>query len=222
MSDIFREVDEALQREKAAQFWKKHGATLVIFALILIGGTGLTTAYRVWNENRNAAETSRLINAVESTDGIPALEKLAGDTRPGPATIARMNAAARLAADKKFADASKLYEQVADDTAAPADLRDLATILYVQSVQQTNAAPDYKALAEKLKKAANSKSGAFALKARLESALLYGDGLKDYASALKMLDGFEAPSVPASLQEKARALKHVYTYEQAKTAPAAK
>ena len=29
MSDIFREVDEALSREKAAKFWKIYGPTLI-------------------------------------------------------------------------------------------------------------------------------------------------------------------------------------------------
>ncbi len=223
MSDIFREVDEALQREKAAHFWKKYGPILVLAALALIIGTGAMTAFRAWNKSANEKETARLITAMESKDMAPALENVAKDARDGQKAVALMNAAARLATLKDFTKASSLYKQVADDSSADMDLRDLSAVLYVQSAQQTNAKPDYAALAQILKNASERQNGAFILQARLESALLYGDGLKDYTQALKMLDGFDAPSVPASLQEKANALKHIYQYENTQAlAPAAK
>lgn len=213
MSDIFREVDEALQREKAAKFWKQYGPLLVGGALLLVIATGAGTAWRTWNESSNRAETGRLIAAMESQDMAPALEKFAASADGGQRAVALMNAAARYATEKNFAKAATSYKQVADDKNAPQDLRDLSAILSAQSLQHTDEKQDYAAIIETLKPAASRKEGAFMLQAKLESALLYGDGLKDYASALKMLEGFDAAGIPASLQEKANALTHVYKYE---------
>ena len=45
MSDIFREVDEALNKEKAAQFWKNYGPTLLLAAVILVASTAALRAH---------------------------------------------------------------------------------------------------------------------------------------------------------------------------------
>lgn len=213
MSDIFREVDEALQREKAAKFWKERGPLLVGTALILIIGTGAGTAWRGWHESRNREETGRLIAAMENQDSVAALEKVAADAMSGQRALALMNAGARHATEKNFAKAAADYKQAADDAGAPADLRDLSAILSVQSLQQTGEKHDFAAMIATLKPAATRKDGAFMLQAQLETALLYGDGLQDYKTALQILEGFEKVNAPASMQEKANALKHVYKYQ---------
>ena len=41
MSDIFREVDEALQRDKAEKFWKEYGNTLLMALVLLVIGTAI-------------------------------------------------------------------------------------------------------------------------------------------------------------------------------------
>jgi hypothetical protein len=216
MSDIFREVDEALSREKAAKFWKSYGPTLIAAAVIMVASTAATTAYRTWDSSRNKAETSKLVIAAEEKDMAAAMEKAATDTRDGHKAIALLNAAAKHAEKKEFAKASELYNQVSEDKSAPDDLRDLATIFYVRSALLQKEEADDKALLDRLLPVAKNDKSAFHLQAKLEAALLYGEILKDYTSALDLLKGFQDDSVTGSLQEKAAALKQVYTYELAK------
>lgn len=215
MSDIFREVDEALSKEKAAKFWKDFGPTLLLAAIVLIASTGITTAWRAWNSTQNQKETAKLVLAAEDKNIAAAMEKAAEGTRDNQKAVALLNAAAREAEAGNFAKAADLYGQVADDHAAPDDLQDLAVIMNVRAVLlSAGASPDYKALTQKLLPVAQNKKSAFQLQAKLDTALLYGDGLKDYTRALDLLkDGFTAEGTADSLKEKAAALKHVYEYE---------
>ncbi len=221
MSDIFREVDEALQREKASKFWKEYGPTLVLAAIVLVLATAVTTGYRSWDTWRNKQETAKLVIAAEDKDMAAAMEKAAADTRDGHKVVALLNAAGTHAGKKEFAKAAELYNQAASDSSAPSDLRDLATVLYSRSalLAADDKTPDYKAQVEKLLPIAKDNGSAFQLQAKLDAALLYGDGLKDYTAALDLLKGFDAEDGQDSLSEKATALKHVYEYEAAK-APA--
>jgi hypothetical protein len=221
MSDIFREVDEALSREKAAKFWKTHGPTLILAAIVLVLSTAATTGYRTWDSWRNKEETGKLVAAAEGKDMAAAMEKAAAATRSGHKAVALLNAASKHADKKEFAKAAELYGAVSTDGSAPDDLRDLATILHTRAaiLASGEKTPDYKALLEKLLPIAQNSGSAFQLQAKLDAALLYGDGLKDYTSAVDLLKGFEAENGQDSLQEKATALNHVYSYELSK-APA--
>lgn len=225
MSDIFREVDEALQREKAEKLWKTYGPTLVVAAILVVLTTGLTTGYKEWVSHRNKVETAKLLTAIESNDKADDLEKVAGDTDDGHKALALMNAAAQHAEKGEFAKASALYDDVSKDKSVPDDLRDLASIYYVRAAMLssgTEEKPEYKALTERLVPITRNQNAAFHLQAKLDTALLYGDGLKDYNAALALLDGFEGNAISPSLKEKASALKHVYEYELSSTAtPAA-
>lgn len=219
MSDIFREVDEALQREKATQFWKSYGPTLVLAAIVMIAASGLTSAYMAWNAYENHKETAKLVAASEEKDIAAAMENAAKDTRSGHEAVALMIAAGNYAGKKEFTKAADTYGAVAADSSAPDDLRDLATILQARAVLLVpeNTAPDYKALAVTLEPVAGKEKAAFRFHAALDAALLYGDGLKDYARALELLKAFDDDRAPESLKEKAAALKNVYDYEMSQT-----
>ena len=221
MSDIFREVDEALQREKAAQFWKNYGPTLVLAAIVMVAATGITTAYRAWDSSRDQMETAKLVAASEQKDIAAAMEQAANDTRNGHKSVALLNAAAKYVDKKDFTKAAALYDGLSKDSAVPQDMRDLANIFYARAavLAAGDQTPDYKALAERVAPAAQNGKSAFQQQAKLEAALLYGNGLKDYNKALEMLKGFDADSAGDSLNEKASALKHVYEYEVSKSAP---
>jgi hypothetical protein len=220
MSDIFREVDEALQRENAAKLWKAYGPTLIMAAVVMVASAGLTTAYQTWQKSRHESATSALIRASEQTDIAAAMENAAKEASGDHQAIALLNAAAKHAEKKEFAKAAAAYQSAADDSDAPQDLRDFAALMHVRSVVLENAAPDYKILAERIAKIATNEKSAFRHQAIIETALLYGDGLKDYTGALNLLEDFDSASAPASLNEKATALKHVYSYERDKQSSA--
>lgn len=216
MSDIFREVDEALQKEKAARFWKEYGPTLIAAAAIMVLSTAATTAYLTWDSSRNKAETAKLVAAAEGKDVATAMEEVAAETRDGHKAVALMNAAGQHAQQKDFAKAAGLYDSVSSDKSAPDDLRDLAAVFFVRSALLNDPKTDAKPLLDRLLPIAKNEKSAFHLQARLEAALLYGETLKDYTAALALLSGFDADKGTDSLQEKAQALKHVYEYELAK------
>lgn len=219
MSDMFREVDEALSREKAAKFWKSYGPTLIGCAVILVLSTAATTAYRSWDSSRNKEETSKLVVAAEGKNIAADMEAAAKDTRDGHKAVALLNAAAKHAEKKEFTKAAELYDGVSSDSSAPNDLRDLSSIFYVRSklLEDGAAKPDYKSLLDRLLPIAKNDKSAFHLQAKLEAALLYGETLKDYTAALALLKGFDGDAAGGSLQEKANALKQVYTFELSKT-----
>lgn len=225
MSDIFREVDEALQREKAAKLWKEYGPTLVLAAIVMVGATGITTAYRAWSSHSNQQATAKLIIAAEDKDMAAAMEKAAEDSGDNHGAIALMGAASRHADQKEFARAADLYGRVAADGSAPRALRDAAALYEIRSLQMAGGDKplDYKTLAARAEAIAKDEKSPFRLLAKLDAALLYGDGLKDYTKALELLKGFEEGASGDSLAEKANALKHVYEFESSLTgAPAPK
>lgn len=217
MSDIFREVDEAMQQEKAARFWKEYGPTIILAAVILVVSTAATTAYRTWDGWRDQQETEKLMQASQkSEDLVAAYLDVAKETRSGHEAVALLTAGNIAAKNKDFKKASELYNQAASDSSSPSDLQDLAAILYSRAVQMTGDDVDYKALADKITPIAKNKKSAFQLQAKLEAAVLYGDGLKDYAKAIDLLADFKDQEA-SSLKEKADALKHVYEFEQTKS-----
>lgn len=222
MSDIFNEVDDALRREKAAKFWKSWGPTLILAAIIMVVATGATSAYRAWEAAQNRAETSKLVAATDEKDIGAAMEKAGNNSSDNHKGVAMMNAASKYADKKDFAKAAELYDGVAKDSGAPADLRDLSNILYTRAaiLAAGDKAADYKAMIARLEPVAKNEKSAFRSQAQLEAALLYGNGLKDYTRALELLKDFDAGTGNNSLQEKATALTHVYEYEAANAAKA--
>ena len=215
MSDIFREVDEALQQEKMAKIWKEYGPTLVLAAILMVLTTGLTTAYRAWDSSRNQQETAKLVLASEQKDIASAMEKAAGDSRDGHKAIAFLNAAAKYADKKDFTKAATLYKELADDSSIPHDLRDLSSIFYVRAaLLAPGKAPALDSLIQRLLPIDGNDRSPFQKQAKLETALLYGNGMKDYTKALELLKGFGEETGEDSLNEKAAALTHLYEHEQ--------
>lgn len=217
MSDIFREVDEALQKEKVEKLWKEYGPTVIMAAVLLVAATAAAVGWRSWNTAQNQKETAKLISAMEDKDMTAAMEKVAGETRKGHEAIALLTAAGKHAENKDFTKAAALYKQITDDSRTPGALSDLAAVLYSRAIQLAGSDTDYKELLKIVEPVAKDDKSPFQLQAKVEAALLYGDGLKDYTAALDLLKGFDKESAPDSLKEKALALKHVYEFESSKS-----
>lgn len=85
MTDIFNEIDDELRRDKVAQFWKRHGAKVVVLAIVVVVGVGGWRFYE--HRQRVAAE----------------------------AAGARFDAAVQLARDGKTAEAEQAFAAIAQD-----------------------------------------------------------------------------------------------------------
>lgn len=204
MSDIFREVDEALQQEKIANLWKKHGSTIITALIVLVISTAIGTYYKKWDAKRNGEETARLTTALQSDDPQTAINNVIQDTRKSHAALGQMTAANLLLQDNKKTEAAEIYKTVLENKKTPRNLRDLSRIFYVQNAEK----PDSKVLEPLL---SNEKSP-WIWHARIEAAVLSAHQDNDYQKAIDYLQSFnDAPYIPFSLKQRAQALSHVYT-----------
>lgn len=202
MSDIFREVDEAMQQEKLLNIWNEYKNTIIAAIAILIVSAAGTNIYHSWNNSRNAEETARLMQAMESNAPQDSLMEVIGDTRGNHAAVGRFIAANLALENDDKAKAVTIYEEAAKDRSTPRDLRDLARILFVKN----SDAPTLDILKPLL---ADDKSP-WVWHARIEAAAMAAnDG--DYDQALKHLEKFESvTTIPLSLKQRGNALRHVY------------
>ena len=52
MSDIFREVEEEVRRDKAAEIWKKYGKLFILAAVLLVAGTAGWSAWQQYQRKQ--------------------------------------------------------------------------------------------------------------------------------------------------------------------------
>ncbi|MGL5447092.1 MAG: tetratricopeptide repeat protein [Rhabdaerophilum sp.] len=137
MSDIFREVDEEVRRDKANEVWKKHGPKLIAVAVLFIAGVA---GWQFW-QNRQFQERAALGAAFEAAiaqangekpEAQAALTALSqGKTGTYP-TLARFRLASELANAANdaagLANAVSAFDALAADTSSPAEWRDLSRL----------------------------------------------------------------------------------------------
>jgi len=137
-----REVDDALRQDQVEQFLVRYGKPLlavVVAALLAFAG------YLYWQHRQRAeaeAGSEQLILALDDLDAgnaSGAQAKLApiAAGSGGTATMAQIAQAGALLDKGKSADAAKLYSKVAEDSAAPKPLRDLATVREIAAAFDT-------------------------------------------------------------------------------------
>jgi hypothetical protein len=120
MSDIFREVDEDVRRDKAAEFWKKNQNYIIAAAAIIVLATA---GWRFYDYRRTQAaqaagaqfqQVLELDRAGKGTAAAAALAKLAADGPAGYRLMARLSEAA-LQAKTDPAGAIAAYDALAQD-----------------------------------------------------------------------------------------------------------
>lgn len=212
MSDIFREVDEALQREKAEKLWREYGPTLMAAAVLLVLGTALGVAWRSWDHSRDETETAKLLTAIDADSPAAALEQIGQDSRNGVEAIALMSAAQAKLSEDDFAGAAALYKQAAQDRGTPRDLRDLSRILFVRISPDATSEQKHAVLEPVLSREASP----FIWQARIEAALLAAaqSNYQEAAGYFDELDEAQA-TLPPSLADRARALRQLYAAQAA-------
>ena len=137
MSDIFQEVDEDLRREHYARLWKRYGIYVIAGCLLIVLVAAAVVGWRSWrdHESRKASLAYQAIvhageedATVLTLDDAAKLEAAEKALPRGYRLLADMERAASYVAAKKFSDAIALYERIADDGAAPKQLREVAAI----------------------------------------------------------------------------------------------
>ena len=143
MSDLFREIDDELRRDRAMEFLARYGLWVFVGALALIASITTTTILRDINADKNAALTARLIaitgSGLYGNDTRPDTAALAefGKTAKGDlAVLAQLRQAGLLARDGKDDDAIKVYQHVIDQPGVDPVLRNYAR--YLQVLRRTD------------------------------------------------------------------------------------
>jgi hypothetical protein len=133
MSDIFREVDEDVRRDRAAEFWQKYQTYIIAAVVLIVIATGGWRFYD-WRRTQAAeAAGARFENALEleragkSGEAQAAFARLAGDAPRGYASLARLSSAAELAKTDP-AGAIAAYDALAEDVTLGALFREAARL----------------------------------------------------------------------------------------------
>jgi hypothetical protein len=121
LSDIFREVEEDVRRERFEKIWKQYGDYIVAgVALIVIAIAG----YELWqryeeNQRLKASETfiaaGQLADAGNISQATAAFTVVAKEAPDGYAKMARLSQAAALLVSGQRGEAVMIYKSVAKD-----------------------------------------------------------------------------------------------------------
>jgi hypothetical protein len=135
MSDIFREIDEELRRDRLEQIWKRYGAWIVAAAVLLVAATAGFTFWREYQHKQRQEEGVRYANALaqaqngKTQEAIAALSSLGPAASDGHGLLARFQIAALKVQSGDKAGAIAAYQAIADDGSVEPLYRDLATVL---------------------------------------------------------------------------------------------
>ncbi|HEX3652840.1 MAG TPA: tetratricopeptide repeat protein [Rhizomicrobium sp.] len=122
MSDIFREVEEEVRRDRLEKIWKQYGDYIVAAAALVILAAA---AFRLWNvyEARERAAASvryqaaqQLLQAGQSRSAAEAFAKLAKTAPGGYAKLSQLQEADALQASGNTAAALANYRKLAADS----------------------------------------------------------------------------------------------------------
>jgi len=215
---LLRDAEEALARERMADFWRNYGATIIAAALMLVVGTAAGTAWKAWKANDNEKNTAALLAVLDGkSDDFGAL---AGNH----AAMARLMDAQTALADTKTDKAlvmdhvKKLYGETASSRASGKPWQNLAQ-WNVLRLEMDNPNADPKDLIADLTDLSRRMEGdGFAAMPLIDAAIIAGERLNDNKQAIDLLnraDSFAPRGTGAATL--VDDLRHLYTMNQPAT-----
>ena len=135
--NLFKEVEEDMERQRYEALWKQYGGMVIAAALAIVLGTA---GYNFWlghTQQKNQRATDELVAITGAkTDPVKQIEALQQFVQNNPGqtqtTLAALHAAALAAKQDKKDDAIRMYDAVAADSKADHAFRQLADLLAVQ------------------------------------------------------------------------------------------
>lgn len=133
MSDIFREVEEDLRKERAQALWDKYGIWVIGAAVAIVAVVAGTTWWNAYQRSqaedasRAYMEADALAAEGELAEAARRFEALAAERGGGYETVARLRAAALLAEAGERDAAVAAFDAVAGEASDPV-LSDLAAL----------------------------------------------------------------------------------------------
>ncbi len=137
MSDVFREVDEAVREDQLKQIWKRYGkliVAVVVLVVLLIGGY---QGWKYWQASERADSSNAYATAImdartnKADQALSELQAMADPASGDVGTLAAF-AAARLHLGKdETAEAIAIWDALAASDAAGPTYQDTALLLSV-------------------------------------------------------------------------------------------
>ena len=134
MSDIIREVDEELRRERLANIWKNYGGYIALAAFLLVAGTGGWRGYEYYAAKQSEAAAERYVaaqklatDASKIDEAITAFNAITASAPSSYKLLARFSAAAELG-QKDAKQGAAAFDAIAADTSVETLMRELASI----------------------------------------------------------------------------------------------
>ncbi|MEZ5924791.1 MAG: tetratricopeptide repeat protein [Hyphomicrobiaceae bacterium] len=133
-SDIIREVEEDLRRERYQALWNRYGGIIVGAALVIIIGVAGYKGWHYWQQSRADSAGGRFEGALQlvrdgkDSEAEAVLEAIAKDAPAGYQTLARYRLAAEDSKAGRTAEALAQYQALADDAATDPIFRSYAQL----------------------------------------------------------------------------------------------
>jgi hypothetical protein len=122
VSDIFREVEEDVRRERLEKIWKAYGNLIILGVVLLFGGIA---GWQFW-QRHELQERQKVSDAFMAAQRITnpqaaasAFADLARGAPKGYAQVARLSQAGAMFASGQRSDAIDLYKQIAKEDSGP-------------------------------------------------------------------------------------------------------
>lgn len=133
MSDIFREVDEDIRREKYGRLWKRFGSLVIGVAVLIVVATGGYRVWVYWQETQSQSAGDMFLSAVSLSEAGEFEEAAAlyGELATGiggyPA-LAQMRRATDLANVGQAYEALAEFDRLSRDGGLDQPLRDVSAL----------------------------------------------------------------------------------------------
>ena len=212
MSDLLREIDEELQRERMALLWRKYQKLILGAIALVIFGTASHTA---WKQHIAKTEITRSValGSVASRPNMAEAEKIEAfqafakaNSGSGQAVLAQMAAIAGLIHADKKDEALKALDALANEPSALPMTRDYARLVRVELLLDSG---DPVALRQQLEPLAQA-GQPWRFSARMLQGVLYGKH-GDFAKAKDILKALsEDTDAPTTMRDEAKQLARYY------------
>lgn len=198
MTDLFREIDEEVQKDKALAWWKKNSKFVYGLAVVIVLGSAGYKGWEAYETNRRAENSEAYAAALQQlTDGNlaagqTALSELADPSAGGYGVLATFEQARMSLEEGDLAGATALWDQIAAAPEAGTAFQGVATLLSVLHQLDGGDPADLQARLDPLTEASSPfRPSALELSALL--ALRDGDEAKALSLYTDVADDFNAP-----------------------------
>ena len=214
MSDIFREVDEEIRQENYAKLWKRYGSYAITFAVLLVGAVA---GYQIWQSydlqrrtelsDRYAVVAGQILE--EQDDAAQAvLSEIADPSDSGYGTLAAFTRAQLLAEAGNTAEATAIWDEIAEQSPSGDSFRAIATLL---SVMHQLDSGDPAALAARLEPLLETGQPFLTSAQELDALLAIKQGDSDRARARLEAIGQNVFAPPAARERAAQLIATLQT-----------